>query len=32
MDKFEVSRLIESLKSGEEVPPPSDTDFPEEPF
>jgi hypothetical protein len=32
MDKFEVSRLIESLKSGDEVPPPSDTDFPEEPF
>jgi hypothetical protein len=32
MDKFEVSRLIESLKSGEEAPPPSDADFPEEPF
>jgi len=32
MDKFEVSRLIESLKSGDEVPPPSDADFPEEPF
>jgi hypothetical protein len=32
MDKFEVSRLIESLKSGDEAPPPSDADFPEEPF
>jgi hypothetical protein len=32
MDKFEVSRLIEQLKGGEEVPPPSDNDAPEEPF
>jgi hypothetical protein len=32
MDKFEVSRLIEQLKGGEEVPPPSDSDAPEEPF
>jgi len=32
MDKFEVSRLIESLKGGEEIPPPSDYDAPEEPF
>jgi hypothetical protein len=32
MDKFEVSRLIEQLKAGDEVPPPTDTDAPEEPF
>jgi hypothetical protein len=32
MDKFEVSRLIEQLKGGEEVPPPSDNHAPEEPF
>jgi hypothetical protein len=32
MDKFEVSRLIEQLKGGEEVPPPSDNDAPEESF
>ena len=32
MDKFEVSRLIEALKGGDDVPPPADTDFPEEPF
>ena len=32
MDKFEVSRLIEQLKGGEEIPPPSDHDAPEEPF
>jgi hypothetical protein len=32
MDKFEVSRLIEALKGGEEIPPPSDNDGPEEPF
>jgi hypothetical protein len=32
MDKFEVSRLIEALKGGEEIPPPSDHDAPEEPF
>jgi hypothetical protein len=32
MDKFEVSRLIEQLKGGEEIPPPSDYDAPEEPF
>jgi hypothetical protein len=32
MDKFEVSRLIEQLKGGEEIPPPSDNDAPEEPF
>jgi hypothetical protein len=32
MDKYEVSRLIEALKGGEEIPPPSDHDAPEEPF
>ena len=32
MDKYEVSRLIEQLKGGEEIPPPSDHDAPEEPF
>lgn len=32
MDKYEVSKLIEALKGGEEVPPPSDNDAPEEPF
>ena len=32
MDKFEVSKLIEQLKGGEEIPPPSDNDAPEEPF
>jgi hypothetical protein len=32
MDKYEVSRLIEALKGGEEIPPPSDNDAPEEPF
>lgn len=32
LDKFEVSRMIESLKGGEEIPPPSDHDAPEEPF
>lgn len=32
LDKFEVSRLIDQLQGGEEIPPPSDNDAPEEPF